>query len=175
MQRSNSALVGQALYSVHTAGKIGLIRKLILRQQDLKVELLEIVAFDPTSVRYLLPSDIRFDDGKKIIIDSHESLSEPNELLRHQEILNHPFSLLGCRVVTQSGKRLGKVKDFSVDMQHFVVSKLNVVAPIWMLPFNSKFLIDRSDIVDIEKSKIVVKDAAVKTPEPVTKPLPATK
>lgn len=175
MQRSNSALVGQAIYSVHSAGKIGLIRKLCIRQQDLKIELLEVVVFDPPSVQYLIPTDIRFDDGKKMIIDSHQNLSEPNELLRHQEVLNHPFALTGCKVVTQSGKRLGKVKDFSTDTQHFFVSKLNVVAPFWMVPFNGKFLIDRADIVDIEKAKIVVKDTAIKVSESVTKPLPVAK
>jgi ribosomal 30S subunit maturation factor RimM len=110
-----------------------------------------------------------------MIIDSHQNLSEPEELLRHQEVLNHPFTLVGCKVVTQGGKKLGRVKDFSTDTQHFFVNKLNVVAPFWMLPFNNRFLIDRADIVDVEKSRIVVKDAAIKATEAVTKPLPATK
>ncbi len=174
MQRLASEFIGRAVYSVHSADQIGIIKSLLVRESDLKVELIVVVTLSSTQGSYLLPSDIRFENSKKIIINSHHDLSEAEDLLRYKQSIQKPFLLLGCKVVTQTGKKLGKVRDYSLDTQHFFINKIHV-SNLWGTLISDKLIIARSDIVDVDRAKVTVRDGVVKIKKANAKPLPATK
>lgn len=163
MQRLASQIIGAKLYTVHTGGKIGEITAILVRETDLKLELLIVNAIENNKKPlYLLSSDIRALDGGKIIIDSYDRLSEAEDLLRHQDLIKSGNKLFGTKVQTQSGKKLGKVKDYSVDITHFFATKLHIRTSWSQKLFHETLIIDRSDIIDITKDKIIVRDATIK-------------
>lgn len=172
MQRLASQIIGAQLFSVHTGSKIGEITGLLVREKDLKLELLVAKVPDSNLVLYLLSNDIRAFDGNKIIIDSYDKLSEAEDLLRHQDIIKTRQNFFGIKVQTQSGKQLGKVKDYSVDITHFFAAKLHIRANLPQRLFHERLIIDRTDIVDMTKDKIIVRDATIKA-KSAAKVLPA--
>lgn len=172
MQRLASQIIGAQLFSVHTGGKIGKITAILVRETDLKLELFIVSAIENKKPLYLLSSDIRALDRSRIIIDSYDKLSEAEDLLRHQDLIKSDNKLFGTKVQTQSGKKLGKVKDYSVDITHFFVTKLHIHTNWPQKLFHETLVIDRSDIIDITKDKIVVRDTTIKAKSSV-KVLPA--
>lgn len=173
MQRLASEIIGSKLFTVHTGGPIGIVTGLLVRRKDLKVELFKIKLFEDNSIRYLLTSDIRTYEAGKIIINSYQELSEPDELLRHQELIKEEFVLFSVKVETQSGKRIGKIKDYGIDTAHYFATKLHIRAGFLQRIMHERLIIDRSDILDITKSKIVVRDATIKAKASNAKVLPA--
>lgn len=173
MQRLASTFIGQAVYSVHSSDQIGVIKSLLVRESDLKVELIVVVTIS-AKTSYLLPSDVRFESPEKIIVNSHHDLSEAEDLLRYKQSIRNPFLLLGCKVVTQTGKKLGKVRDYTLDTQHFFINKIHV-SNLWGTLISDKLIIARSDIVDVDRAKVTVRDGVVKIKKANAKPLPATK
>ena len=66
-----------------------------------------------------------------------------------------------------------KLKDLSIDMQDLYVLKLHIRARAMARLVNERLMIDRTDILEIKKGLITVKDSYSKTKQAVQKALPA--
>lgn len=172
MQRLASQIIGSSIFSVHAGGKIAEVTGILVRRKDLKVQLFAVKPVDNDKKQFLLSSDIRAYDGNRQIIDSYQDMSEEDELIRHHELIKDGGKLIGSKVVTQSGKHLGKVLDFSIDTTHHFANKIHVRATWPQRLIHERLIIDRSDIVDITDNKIIVRDATVKA-KSTAKVLPA--
>ena len=64
--------------------------------------------------------------------------------------------------MTLSGTNLGKVYDFTLDLNNGYLAKL-YVRPVSLLSLAKDHIIDFSQIISIEKNKIVVEDLSVKS------------
>lgn len=160
------------VFSVHAAQKIGIVNGILVRNKDLKIELLKVKTEDSDAPHYLMTNDIRAYDQKKIIVNSMQELSQADELIRHQEFIKSANQLFGLKVVTQSGKKIGKVKDFTIDTAHYFVVKIHITAGLWQRVIHERLIIDRSDIVDVKSNKLIVRDSTIKA-KAATKVLPA--
>jgi len=95
-----------------------------------------------------------------IAIDGEHDLSAPAELVRHKEILDIKFQLIGKSVKTKR-RKIGKVNDFSYNDGMFV-QKLYVSTPIVkLLASTDTHLIDRTQIIEITDNYILVSDTEV--------------
>ncbi len=173
MQILSSQFVGKPIISVQTSEIIGYIKDMVTKQEDLKIVALCVSQPHQKESYYLLPSDIRFFNKDKVIVDSFQKLSEFSELVRYQHDITSNYRIIKKRVKTSSGKKLGRVVDYMFDPAHYFVTKLNVKPLLLQNIVYTKLLIDRDDIIDTQKNYIIVKDNFAKLKKPATAVLPA--
>lgn len=109
----------------------------------------------------LLSEDVREVMPTGLAVNDDESLSLPEDLVRHREILDIKFQLLG-KIVKTKRQKLGKVDDFSYNEGMFV-QKLYVSRPMTKI-FSSEdtLLVDRTQILEVTDTYILVRDTDVK-------------
>lgn len=112
----------------------------------------------------VLLRDVRRVTGQAVVIDSEEDISDPADIVRLQETIGRKFKLLGVKVVSESGQKLGTVEDFTVGLTTYKVQKIYVKPPLFKQLLSSKLIIDRGQIVDVTNDKITVRDATVTRP-----------
>ena len=112
----------------------------------------------------LLSEDVRETTPGGLAVNDDEVLSQPEDLVRHREILDIKFRLTDKTVRTKRQK-LGKVADFSYNDGMFV-QKLYVARPVTKI-FSSQdtLLIDRTQILEVTDSYILVRDTEVTAEE----------
>lgn len=169
-------LMNQAVMSLRTGGQVATAVEPIINPNNLKVEGFYCDdRFEKTQL-ILLTQDIRDRVRNGFVINDHEVLADPEELIRLQSVLKLQFSLIGKPVVTVNKKRLGKVNDYAVDDGALYVQKIYVGQSIVKSLTGGNLSIDRSQIVEITDKKIVVQDPLkpVRNTVPAGAPSPAS-
>jgi len=172
MQKLSTELLGKPVYSVQSGEQLGIFTDFILQSGDLKIVACTIKVMSSQEVHYLLPADIRYFNTEKILIDSVQKLSVFADLVRHQEAIAHNYNLIGKKVETVSGKKLGKVLNFLFDPAHYYITKINVSPPILQRILTTSLLIDRADIVETKTKVIIVKENLAKIKKTTSAVLP---
>lgn len=141
---------------------------------------LELVAFRCVSSRsdlshpLLLARDIRQTALDCLIIDSEEELSEAEDIIRLKNLLELDFTPFHKIVVTDLGRHLGHVEDFTINLDTHRLQKLYVKRPLWRSWLGASLIIDRSQIIDVTTKHFVVRDATLKSSSLVSEPVPET-
>ena len=135
---------------------------------------LKIIAYEVNGTLLLdHPSFIRIADVRELsdvgmIIDSNDEFVGLNDVIKIQEIYRLNFSLIGLNVIDEAKHKLGKVYNYSLNTDNFVIQQLNVKQGIFKSLSDSELLIHRSQIIEINDNEIIVKTTAKKL-EPITK------
>lgn len=170
MLRLSSTLMNQAVLSLRTGGQVATALEPIINPNNLKIE--GFYCNDRFEKRQLilLTQDIRDRVEQGFVVNDHEVLVEPGELVRLEPILKMKFQLLGKPVVTVNKRRLGKVNDYAVDDAALYVQKMYVGQSLIKSITGGSLSVDRSQIVEITDHKIIVQDPlkGVKSPAPAT-------
>lgn len=173
MLRLSSTLINQAVLSLRTGGQVALATEPIINPNNLKIE--GFYCDDRFEKRQLilLTQDIRDRIEQGFVINDHEVLVEPDELIRLESVLKLKFQLPGKPVVTVNKKRLGKVNDYAVDDMALYVQKIYVGPGLIKSLAAGNLSIDRSQITEITDRKIVVQDPlkGVKSTAPAPAPI----
>lgn len=150
------------LFSVRSAGRIGKIIGPIVNPHNLHIDgfYCEAVNFPTPSV--VVDMDVREIMPKGIIIDDHEDISTPDELIRLKPIMDIDYQIIG-KPVFQNKKKLGKVVDFATDSISLYIYQLYVQPPLLQSMNTNQLLISRSSIVEVTDSRIVVSGTEQKT------------
>ena len=156
MQVLNSRLFHQPIHSLRSGATLGFIQDPIIDPRQLK-----IVAFYCSNTHVPEPailhtSDIREIGSMGVIIDDEEVIMPPDDLVRTQQVMNYNFVLLEKQVIDTHKHKLGKVESYGIDVSSFYVMKLNVRQSAFKNLWGSSLLIDRTQIVEVTDSKIVV-------------------
>lgn len=154
----STSLLNQPVLSLRTGGEIAITREFIINPNNLKVEGFYCDDRFDKSRLILLNQDIRDFIKQGFVVDDHEVLVKPEELVRLQDILKLQFSLNGKSVVTVSKQRLGKVTDFAVDDATLYVQKVYVGQSLLKSLGGGTLSVDRSQITEITDRKIVILD-----------------
>jgi len=125
----------------------------------------------------LLAEDVREIMPTGLAINDEDALSLPQDLVRHKEVLDIRFQLLDKMVKTKRQK-LGKVSDYSYNEGLFV-QKLYVARPLHkVFTTDDTLIIDRTQILEVTDSYILVRDTDVKVGQeemaPAAAALPTT-
>lgn len=112
----------------------------------------------------LLLRDIREFSRAGIIIDSLEDIEDIGEIVRLGDVMERDYQVNGKHVVTESGHKLGKVEDYSVDTVSNLVQKLYIKPSLLKNLMVNNLVVDREHIVKTEDDQIIVSDASLKTP-----------
>lgn len=112
----------------------------------------------------LLLRDIREYSRAGIIIDSLEDIEDIGEIIRLGDVMERNYQINGKPVVTESGTKLGKLEDYSVDTVNNLIQKIYIKPSLLKNLMVNNLVIDRKHIVRAEDSKIIVSDASLKSP-----------
>jgi uncharacterized protein YrrD len=94
----------------------------------------------------------------RIVIRDTESIVAPDEIVRVHQVLTHYAPVIRNRVITESGKDLGTVHDYLLDIDASIVLKLMVSHSFLGILHFGQRIISAKEIVRIEPEQIIVKD-----------------
>lgn len=117
----------------------------------------------PISIREIIPEGF--------IVDDIDELVPLDDLVRLQKIVDLHFSLVGKSVVTDTKRKLGKVSDYALKPESFIIQKLYISQSIVKDFSGGGRVVDRGQIVEITDSKIIVRDTLDKLPASSPVPL----
>jgi sporulation protein YlmC with PRC-barrel domain len=163
MLRLSNNYTNRSILSLRTGGIIGIAIQPIINPNNLKIEGWYAQNRSEKG-EYILPSrEIRDFIAKGLVVDDHESLTHPDDMVRLKETIDLRFNLIGKSVVTENKKKLGKIADYAVDESSYYVQKL-YVNPTLLRGFTTEqLLIDRNQIVEITDKKIIVQEPTVQS------------
>lgn len=157
-----SQLLNYPVLSLHVGGPVAWVDAEVVDPEKLK-----IVAFyvsgpamknDPEVGEILETEDVREFSNLGMIVDSVEDFVNQGDVMKLDKVLELNFSLFGLKVETKKGSKLGKITDFVVDTDSFMVHQLVVKRPAVKALLDPELIIPRKEIVEVNDYKIIVKD-----------------
>ena len=121
-------------------------------------------SFDRKQTLVLLYQDIRDIIPQGFVVNDHDVLSEPEELVRLKDLMDLHFDVLGKHVQTVSKQKIGKVVDYATEVNTMFVQKIYVSQSLLKNFAGGNLGIDRTQIVEITDRKIIVQDLAQTVP-----------
>lgn len=165
-----SRLIGTPIMGLQTGTKLAVTKMPIIDPRNL-----QIIAYEVSGpLLTQTPSFIRIADVRELsdigmIIDSHDEFVAADDIISLKKINDLNFHLLGLNVIDESKHKLGKVDNYILDTNSFVIQQLNVKRGMIKSFAETELLIHRSQIVEINDQTITVKNTAKKL-EPIKIP-----
>ena len=156
---TGSRLIGTPILSMQSAGPIGYIKDLIVDPDNLKTVAFHIAGpLVNGSANVLDCKSIREYSQFGCVIYSIDELVEKDDIVKIGKIIDLNFNLVGLKVETKKGSKLGKVSDYTLTAGDFIVQQLIVKRPIAKSLIDPELTIPKSEIVEITDYKIIVRD-----------------
>ncbi len=166
-----SRMIGASVLSLHVGGSIAETRTDIVDPEDLRVIAYTldgpVIKNDPEVGNILLTEDVREISESGLIVDSADRFVTREDIIHLDEVMDLGFNLIGLKVVTQNGKKIGKISDYTIDSTTFSVYQLIVQRPFMSSLMDPELTINRSQIIEIDDFKVTIKHdkAQVKMPK----------
>lgn len=161
MLQLSGSLLNKPVLSLRTGGVVATTTEAIINPNNLKIEGFYCVdAFERKKTLILLYQDVRDLIPQGLVVNDHDVLVDPDELVRLKEVLSVRFTLIGKQVVATNKERLGKVIDFAAEVETFYIQKLYVTQSVLKSLTGGSLGIDRNQIVEITDKKIIVQELA---------------
>ena len=157
LQLSNS-LLNIPVLSLRTTGVVAIAEKPIINPNNLKIEGWYCIDQFSKNTLILLTKDIRDIVPQGLAVDDYDRLSDPEELVRIQDIIQLNFEMIGKPVITETKRKVGKVSDYAVDVASYFIQKLYISQPVYRNLSGGQLSIGRTQIVEITNRNIVVRD-----------------
>jgi sporulation protein YlmC with PRC-barrel domain len=122
--------------------------------------LLGVFTNDPFTKKQkiVLTQDIKHFEKDFLIISSLEALSDTSEIVKVKEALKIDPKIINQKVVTESGKHVGKVRDAVLDTNSLKIAKIYVAPRLGIQNLARELIIPSSRISAIKKRVIVITD-----------------
>lgn len=158
----SSKLTTLPIMSLQTGAKIASITESVIDPSKL-----DMVAYKVADKKLdagdwlLLAEDIREVSDIGFIIDSIDELVHEEDMVKLKNTLALNFNLIDMSVVDDTGTKLGRIYDYSVDPQQFRVHQLYVKRPLIKSLKTSDLIINRTQIIEVNNKTIVVSAASL--------------
>ena len=154
-----SNLINTRVLSLQSSGEIGFVVDSIVDPDNLKVIAFRLSGPLVNSTENILDTkSVREYSKLGMVIDSSDELVNPSDVIHIDKILRLNFSLIGLKVETKKGTKLGKIIDYTVTDDNFTVQQLIVKRPFIKALADPELTIPRTEIIEITDYKVVVKD-----------------
>jgi sporulation protein YlmC with PRC-barrel domain len=164
MLQLSASLLNKSILSLRTGMPIATITAPIFNPNNLKIEGFYCQdRFDKKEL-ILLYQDIREMLPQGYVVNDHDVLVEPSDLIRLKDILEIGFELIGKQVETISKVKVGKVSDYAVETETMFVQKIYVSQSILKSLTGGSLSIDRSQINEITPRRIIINELLKTTP-----------
>jgi sporulation protein YlmC with PRC-barrel domain len=167
LKLSSSFLIGKSVLSLRVGTPVASIVSPIINPDNLKIEGFYCQdRFDKKQL-ILLYQDIRDTLPQGYVVNDHDSLVEPSDLVRLRKVLEMEFELIGKPVETISKEKVGKVSDYAAETDTMYIQKIYVSQSIFKNFTGGSLSVDRSQINEITQKKIVINDILKGLPAPM--------
>lgn len=113
------------------------------------------------STSVIMARDIREIAREGLVINSLEDIEDASEIVRLKAVIERKYNPIGSDVITQSGEKLGKTEDYSIETTSYKIQKLYLKQSLLKNLLLNNLIIDRIQIVDVTPNTIIVKDATL--------------
>lgn len=160
---NGTELLKSPVMSLHTGGKIADLDIPLIDPENLKVEAYKVSGpLLGSKASYLRTAEIREIGPLGVIVDGADDIVELDDVIKIKQLVELDFQLLSLQAVDETGNKLGKVSSYSLDSDTFMIHKLSVKRGIFKAINDTGMLIDRSQIVEIDRNRIIVRSTAKK-------------
>lgn len=161
-----SQLIGTPIMSIQTGAELARATEAIINPSDLTIVAYEVdgPTVDP-SAPLLLVSDIREIGDIGMIIDSNDEFVSGEDIIKLKPLYELHFTVLDKPVLDENRKKIGKVEDYTVDIDSFAIQQLTVRRPLFQSFTDAELLVHRTQIIEINDTEIIIKSGELTTPE----------
>jgi uncharacterized protein YrrD len=163
MLLSGSQLIGTPVMGLQTGKELARTSTAVVNPHNLSVIAYRIegshLDHNPS---FLRTADIREMGSLGMIVDSSDEFLEPDDIITEKKIYDLEFALEGKHVVDDHKNKVGKVTDYIVDIDSFVIQQLVVKRPLLKSFSDDELLVHRSQIVEVTDDLIIIKSGKVK-------------
>lgn len=170
MLQLSGTVLGKPVLSLRTGSPVAQVISPILNPNNLKIEGFYCQDSIDRRELILLYQDIRDVLPQGLVVDDHDVLAEPEDLVRLKKILEINFELIGKQVETVSQEKVGKVTDYAFEATTMFIQKLYVSQSLLKSLTSGSLSIDRSNVQEITPKRIIISDLLETVPvgAPVT-------
>ena len=157
MKLSARAVRGSEVLLMDRKTPIALVRGLIFDAENGK-----LLGFKVGINKVICSLDLNFDEDKKLFyVKSLDSICNTSDVVRIEQSLSSGMYFNKQTVVTESGKKLGRLYDLNFEPVSGVMT--DVIVRRGFISFKKR-LIPKHEILDVSKAAIKVKDDEAKVP-----------
>lgn len=158
-----SRLINIPVMGLQTGAKLASTKSPVIDPSNLRVVAYHVegslLSEDPSFIRV---NDVRELSDIGLIIDSNDEFIGIDDVIKVKEIYELNFNIINMSVIDEAKRKLGRVYNYSIDTNNFVIQQLNVKPNIFKSLSDSEMLVHRTQIVEINNAEIIVKTAATK-------------
>ena len=161
-----SKLLNTPIMGLQTGSQLALTGDAIINPANLQILAYKLKASSFSDEEMLIRiADIRELSRIGFIVDSAEDFILPTDVIKIKEILELNFNILNLKVEDKKGSKVGKIIDYTLSLADFPVQQLIVKRPILKSLNDPTLTIHRSQIVEIDDNKIVIKSEEESLPQ----------
>ena len=158
MLQLSASLLNKSIMSLRTGTPIATITGPIINPDNLKIDGFYCEdRFDKTQL-VLLYQDIRDILPQGFVVNDHDVLVDPQELVRLKDVISLNFELIGKQVVTSSKQKVGKVSDYATETETMFIQKIYVAQSILKSFTGGSLSVDRTQVQEITPRKVIIND-----------------
>ena len=158
-----SHMINTPIMGLQTGSQLAKTVEPLIDPANLKIVAYQVdgplVTEHPSLIRI---ADVREMSSIGMIVDSSEEFIGVDDVIKIHDLIELGFDLIGMNVIDETGHKLGKVEDYSLDSDSFVIQQLSVKRNLLKSLTDTGLLIHRSQIVEINDNNIVVRTTAKK-------------
>ncbi|MBR2641311.1 PRC-barrel domain-containing protein [Candidatus Saccharibacteria bacterium] len=155
---TNSQLIGAPVLSIQTGSTIGTVSEPIIDPDTLKIIALKLSGPLIRDTNILDIKSIREYSNLGMVIDDIDELVTPEDIIKISKIIALNFNLIGLKVETKKQSKLGKIIDYTLTPNDFVIQQIIVRRPIMKALIDPELTISRKEIVEVTDYKVIIKD-----------------
>ena len=158
MLQLSGSLINKSVLSLRTGTPIATVTAAIFNPNNLKIEGFYCTDRYDKRELILLYQDIRDVLKQGYVVNDHEVLVEPTELVRLKDVIDLNYELIGKHVETISKQKVGKVSDYAVETESMFVQKIYASQSILKSFTGGSLSIDRTQINEITPKRIIINE-----------------
>lgn len=158
MLQLSETVLGKEVLSLRTGAPIARILTPIINPNNLKIEGFYCDDNIDRKQLVLLYQDIRDILPQGLVVNDHDVLTEPNELVRLKEVLEINFDIVGKQVETLTHEKVGKVADYAFESATMYIQKMYVSQSILKSFTGGNLSVDRSQVNEITPNRIIINE-----------------
>lgn len=154
------------ILSIQAGGMIARAGEPIVDPDELKIVGFKTVGpLSKSDANILDVKSIREYSSYGMVIDSADELVNGDDVIKIRNALDLDFHLVGLKVESRKGSKLGKIISFNCSEGDFIVQQFIVQRPAFKALMDPELLIPRSEVVEVSDTKLIVRDEEKKIKE----------
>lgn len=158
MLQLSASLLNKSVLSLRTSAPIANILGPIINPDNLKVEGFYCQDRFDNKLLVLLCQDIRDTLPQGYVVNDHDVLADPDDLIRLKKVMDLNFELIGKHVITVTKQKVGKVSDYAIETESMYIQKIYASQSILKSFAGGSLSIDRSQVNEITPRHVIINE-----------------